>query len=52
MVVSGRRDGSWLAGVALEDDAGWRKRVWADFVGALALCALMGGLLALASSCT
>lgn len=51
MVVSGRRDGSWLAGVALEDDEGWRRTVWADFVGALALCALLGGLLALASSC-
>jgi len=52
MVVSGRRDGSWLAGVALEDDEHWRRMVWSDFIGALALCALMGGLLALASSCT
>lgn len=50
MVVSDRRDASWLAGAALEADERWRKTVWSDFVGALALCALMGGLLALASS--
>jgi hypothetical protein len=52
MVLFDRRGGRWLETEACRDEDGWRRIVWADFAGALALIALLGALLGLASSCT
>ncbi|HEY8614887.1 hypothetical protein [Phenylobacterium sp.] len=52
MLPSDRDTPPSVEAAAMQDDDGWRRIVWADFLGALALCGLLGGLLAIASSCT
>lgn len=45
-----RADG--LAAWATKDDAGWRRGVWIDFLGAAALLALLGALFGLLARCS
>jgi hypothetical protein len=44
--------GRWPQAAATEDPDEWRRVVWTDFLGALALCAMLAALLAVASRCT